>query len=604
MVLHSRLLWKIYASYSALILALAVVVGLLISKSAINDTLDEIRQSLEYQAIFLRDLSIPTLQGEPDALFQERVRNLGADIDTRLTVIDASGVVLADSDGNPARMDNHGSRPEVLASQREGFGMATRYSNSVGMRMMYYALTVSTSQRPIGYVRTALPLSIIDQRLGHLRRAIIIGLVMAMIIALLLGFVLARHFVQPLAAMTMAAHSMSQGDYDKRIHLMRTDEIGTLATALNHLAASCKDRTETILSDRNRLSTILSGMTEGVIAVNADERVTHMNRAAAKILAVSAEESLGRPIWEISRMRQVSELLTEAMCPESNEPSHEQLVASGEDQFIEMRAAPLNNGQGERVGAVIVLRDVSNLRRLEMIREEFVANASHELKTPITAIRGLVETMIDDKELPPAQRERFLERIWHQSMRLSSLSMDLLTLSRLDANHVEGEESLVDLRELVLDAVESLISMSETKGVPIHAEGPADAMEVVGNEEALCQVVNNLLDNALKYTPAGGKVDVRLTPQGDEIVLEVQDTGIGIARKDLPRIFERFYRVDKARSREVGGTGLGLSIVKHIVKTHGGRLSVDSVPGKGSTFRVILPGARETDTTDDCLDPS
>ena len=241
------------------------------------------------------------------------------------------------------------------------------------------------------------------------------------------------------------------------------------------------------------------------------------------------------------------------------------------------------------MGAVVVLHDVSRLERLETVRRDFVANASHELKTPITAIRGLVETLIDDKEIAPETQERFLTKIRDQSGRLSAIVTDLLTLSRLEAESGDSRYTPLDLREPVLASAQALTPAAEEKGIVLETQLPDVRVEVAGDNEALGQVVTNLLDNALKYTPKGGKVWVRLTSQSGNAVLEVQDTGIGIEPRDRERIFERFYRVDKARSRELGGTGLGLSIVKHIVLAHNGKVSVDSTPGTGSTFRVSLP---------------
>jgi two-component system phosphate regulon sensor histidine kinase PhoR len=315
----------------------------------------------------------------------------------------------------------------------------------------------------------------------------------------------------------------------------------------------------------------------------------HLNEAAGKLLGASPKMSMDKPIWQVTRVWEVSEILGDALRDETDIQRNLQVVTQTKEQLIEMHASSLHDGQGNLVGAVVVLHDVTELHRLEMIRREFVANASHELKTPITAIRGLVETLIDDKELASLKRERFLGKIKDQSMRLSSIVTDLLTLSRLESERSKLEGVPFDLREIVVVSVKPFVSIGEERGIEVETEVPDTPIEIMGDEEALCQVVSNLLDNALKYTPKGGSVWVSLERKGDNGVIEVKDAGIGIEPKNQDRIFERFYRVDKARSRKLGGTGLGLSIVKHIAIAHGGYVTVDSISGMGSTFRVFLP---------------
>ena len=588
-MLRSRFLWKLYAGYSAVILISSAFVGIIISHRVERDTLEEIRQSLQTQAIFLKEPAIRYLTNSHDSLLQEYIRTLGAKVRTRLTVIKADGVVIADSDENPSGMDKHSDRPEILAARSNGLGIATRFSNTLGMRMMYLSLSVRRDGQLIGYVRTALPLSEIDKRLNQLRATIALSAVLSAIIALLLGLFLTRHFVKPLVFMTTVADAMSRGDYNRRLPTARKDEIGKLSQALNRMAVSCSERTDMINADRNKLSTILSGMAEGVVAVNQEERVVHLNEAAGILLGTSPKESMDKPIWQVTRVWEVSEILGDALRDETNIQSNLQIITQTREQLIEMHASSLHDGQVKLVGAVAVLHDVTELHRLEMIRREFVANASHELKTPITAIRGLVETLIDDKELDSLKRERFLGKIKDQSMRLSSIVTDLLTLSRLESKSSELEGISVDLCEIVIASVKPFVSIGEERGIEVETKVPDSPIKITGDEEALCQVVSNLLDNALKYTSKDGSVRVSIERQGDDGVIEVKDTGIGIEPNNQDRIFERFYRVDKARSRKLGGTGLGLSIVKHIAIAHGGYVTVESISGMGSTFRVFLP---------------
>lgn len=589
MMMRSRFLWKLYAGYSALILLSTVVVGGLIAQRIERDSFEEIQQSLRAQAVLLKDLAAQFFETSPDLTFQERIHALGTEIDTRLTVIRTDGVVIADSKKNPVGMDNHANRPEILAVGLHGVGVVTRFSSNMGIEMMYFALPVQDGNRLLGYVRASLPLSVIDNRLNHLQAVVALGSGLAGIVALVLGFLLARRFLKPLTSMTAVAESMALGNYDQRLSIAGKDEIGKLAQALNRMAKNCHNQMEAINTDRNKLSAILAGMVEGVVAVDWNERVVHMNEAAGQILDVSPEESMDKPIGVVIHLPEFCEALRNTLYDGIEMKRDLRLKTRRRDQVIEMHASPLYGGQGELVGAVVVLYDVSELHRLERILRDFMANASHELKTPITAIRGLVETLIEDREMTSEDHERFLVRIQRQSMRLSSIVTDLLTLSRLESESGGFESVPLDLRDTILDSARILPPAGEKRGISLETQVPDTPLEVAGDEEALCQVINNLLDNAFKYTPDGGQVWIRLQSVGNNAIIEVQDTGIGIEPSHQNRIFERFYRVDKARSRELGGTGLGLSIVKHIVLTHGGHVSVVSIPGTGSTFRVSLP---------------
>jgi two-component system phosphate regulon sensor histidine kinase PhoR len=588
-MLRSRFLWKLYAAYVALILLATIIVGTLIARQVERDSLEEVQASLKARAVLLKDVAGHSLEGLTELSVQERVRTLGSAIGTRFTVIRSDGVVVADSEKHPATMDNHTNRPEILAARSQGHGTATRFSNTLGTRMMYLALPVKKEGRLTGYVRASLPLSAIDARIGHLRRIVALGAGMAMLVALPVGFFFARRFTRPLTSMTTVAESMASGDYDQRLHVLGKDEIGQLAQALNRMAESSRDRMETIGTEHNKLRTILAGMEEGVVAVDRQERVVHMNAAAGRILRASPEGSLGKGIREATRVGEVCDTIARTLRDKADVKGDFRLAARPSDRVVGMHGSPLRDSEGELVGAVIVLHDLSELHRLETVRRDFVANVSHELKTPITAIRGLVETLIDDRDMTRGNLERFLAKIRDQSMRLSSVVTDLLALSRLESESAVPERKSVDLREVLVAAVQPLLSTGEGQGLAVETQIPEEPVKVTGDDEALRQATSNLLDNALKYTPKEGRVWIRLRSEGGHAVIEVQDTGIGIEPRDQARIFERFYRVDKARSRDLGGTGLGLSIVKHIALAHDGEVSVDSVPGRGSTFRMKIP---------------
>jgi two-component system phosphate regulon sensor histidine kinase PhoR len=329
------------------------------------------------------------------------------------------------------------------------------------------------------------------------------------------------------------------------------------------------------------------------VAVDREERVVHMNAVAGRLLGVVPVDSAGKRIWEVTRAVEIPEILERTGGTDEVTGSVELRVeGSSEPRVIELVASPLLDASGRRAGAVVVLHDVTELRRLEQVRRDFVANVSHELKTPLTAIRGLVETVIDDEQMEPATARRFALKIRDQVARLSTLVTDLLTLARAESTQVPRERPVIDLAAPVRECARRFAPLSAAEGVELVLSLPDEPIPLRADEEDLRQIVGNLLDNAIKYTPAGGRVDLGVVPGTSEVTIEVRDTGIGIEPRDQDRVFERFYRVDKARSRELGGTGLGLSIVKHLVQSLDGAISLESAPGRGSRFRVRLPLAR------------
>jgi two-component system phosphate regulon sensor histidine kinase PhoR len=588
-MLRSRMLWKIYSVFATFILLSALLVGGLLGRHIAKNKLADIQAALQTRSLLLAELAAPHFAEPPARKLQKTIVSLGKKTHTRMTVINAQGVVLADSDKDPLTMDNHGQRPEVLESRFHDFGQAIRFSKTLQTRMMYLARSVHKSGHFLGYVRTSLPLIIVDQRLAEVRKTIMMGVSLVTLISLLLGFFLARHFTRPLTAMTEMAEAMAQGNFGKRLSVKRKDEIGRLEKALNKMAEKSQQRLAIINMDRNKLSAILSCMSEGVIAINKDELIIHINDAAATLLGIDIDNSLNKPIWETTRIHDISKILTDTARDLKIIKRSVKIAYGTHDRIIEMHAAPLQDGIGSAVGAMVVLMDVSELRHLETVRRDFVANASHELKTPITAIRALVETLLDDREISPKKQQIFLEKIKNQSLRISAIVTDLLALSRFELRDESLAEEPVNLAEVTRKTLEDLSLSAIEKQITIELSVPETPLIITGGWDALEQAVSNLLDNAIKYTPEQGHIWLRCFGKDHEAVIEVRDTGIGIEPQDQERIFERFYRVDKARSRELGGTGLGLSIVRHIVMAHGGRVEVKSIPGSGSTFQLIFP---------------
>ena len=399
-------------------------------------------------------------------------------------------------------------------------------------------------------------------------------------------------------ARTLLARAAATGESTPRRDAGRGDEFVRLEACLEENAARFAEQVEQLKAERDQLTAMLGGMVEGVVAIDQDRQVLHLNAVAANWFRRPAPESaVGRPIHEVSRQPEISSALIEAM-EKRRRVSRTFTLArfAGEDggpDRLELNASPLlsTREDAERVdGAVAVIHDITELERLESVRRDFVSNVSHELKTPLTAIHGYVETLLDSDPVDGQTRGRFMRKIRRQSSRLSALVSDLLTLSRIESS-TEPAEKALDLRSPVSEVLSLLAPPSRERGLELISECPRTPVQVVGEEESIRQALSNLIDNAVKYSSSGGRVVVRLQTENGRAILEVEDQGPGIASEHLERIFERFYRVDRARSRELGGTGLGLAIVKNVARRHGGDVEVESERGRGSTFRFWLPTA-------------
>jgi len=596
---RSRLFWRLYFGYVVTISICTVIVGVMVSRQVSENETRDIYQSLTVRAELLAQLSrdsfaVPQSKAEREAL-QLLIIDLGLKTQSRLTIITAAGVVVADSREVADNMDNHGQRPEIIMAREKGVATATRFSQTLQKEMVYRAQRVSHNTRLLGFVRVSLPLSTIDDKLAQLRLIVIFAAAVAAAAALLLGLYFAQAFIDPLTEMTEIAEAISRGDYEKRITINQNDEVGKLGEAFNRMAKSSAGRMTEITTERNRLAMIITGMTEGVIAVDQQQKIIHINHAAARLLQLSMTHSIGQPIWEQVRITEIMEALEQAISSRDTVKTQMRRPGKGDDQVVDIYAAVLIDEQdsqhrGTLSGAIIVFNDISELDRLERVRRDFVANASHELKTPITAIRGIAETILGDEEMNADVKRSFVGKINTQSKRLSALVSDLMALSRLESAQNSSQFHPLDLTALTRQSIAAIKSACGEKQLTIHTQmASQEALMIAGDKQAIGQLIDNLLSNAVEYTPTGGLITVTLARQVDRVELLIADSGVGISQQYQQRIFERFYRVDKARSRELGGTGLGLSIVKNIVEQHGGSITVESQPGKGSTFTVSLP---------------
>jgi len=511
----------------------------------------------------------------------------------RVTVISVDGRMLGDSEVAPEdlpRVENHAGRPEVRAAFAGRVGRDLRSSATINVPLLYVALPLADGARTIGVIRLALPLAAVSSSYAAIHRSMLAGGVVALVVACGIGLFVARRVTKPVVEMQAIAGRMSEGSFGVRAPARSPDEIGSLGRALNVMAARLKEKLADLEQEQAKATAILDGMIEGVIAVDGRDIILLMNERARAMFALDTTRGERKPFLEVIRNRDLHEVFRESRAGgEGNVSRRELHLANPIERRVQVNAVPLRLSPDE-VGVVMVLHDVTELRRLEQVRTEFVANVSHELRTPLTAIHGYLETLLAGALEERENARRFLEIVFRHTERLGRLLNDLTDLSNIELGRVSLKLAPTRLDEVV-DAVLAIMSpRAESGRVALRSHVPPDLPTVLADRDRLVQVVINLVDNAIKYTPEGGSVTVKAQPADDgQVAVDVVDTGIGIPPADLPRITERFYRVDKARSRELGGTGLGLAIVKHLVVAHGGQLRIESEPGRGTTVRVTVP---------------
>ena len=516
---------------------------------------------------------------------------LAADLGVRLTVIAADGRVLGESSRSSESLENHADRPEIRAALASGSGRAVRFSATVGAELLYTA-SRQTRDGEMRVVRTALPLTAVAANVAHLRRLLLGGLFAALLLGLGVALVASRPLLRRVQRLVGFARTLASGGPAPYLAAERRDDLGLLEDQLAEMAREVATTIAALRVERERLEAILRGMVEGVVVTDLGGRIALLNDRARDLLGVPPGlDGRGHPLIELARHPQIAEILRD-LAAGASALSRDVTLGGGDGATLQVNGARLRGPDGAPFGFVLVLHDVSELRRLEVIRRDFVANVSHELRTPLTAIKGYAETLLGPAGAEAETRRRFLSVIDRHSERLGRLIDDLLTLSDLELGRMPLRLTICSVGAVIDDVVQVLADPAERAGVVLSAELASDALAVVADPDRVRQVLINLVDNAIKYTGRGGRVVVRAAAARDEMVeITVADTGIGIPTQDLPRLTERFFRVDRGRSRALGGTGLGLAIVKHIVQAHGGEIDIASTVGAGTTVRVLLPAA-------------
>ncbi|HNV25035.1 MAG TPA: ATP-binding protein [Nitrospira sp.] len=611
--MNLSLRWKVALGTLAAVLVGLLVAGWLVIRSVEQTELSRMAEMLETRsglaAMALRPLFDHTGQAVPSPLLHATIRELSQQARLRITVIQQDGTVLSDS-AVPAEglthVDNHLARPEVAQALASGRGMDIRASQTTGERTYYVARLLSEPARVqpgVPIIRLGLPLTSIDERVRHIQQDLLTAFGAAFLLAMVLSLWVSRNLTKPLSEMAAAARQLAAGTPGIRLVVSSSDEVGLLARTLNQMTDQLETKIKEVSDDRAQLLAMLIAMVEGVMVLDYRGTVVQVNPALERMFALELTESRGRHYAELIRHEGLTALVSAVLRTRSGQGGEITLSPSGSCLRVEASIAGGNREQ--EACAVFVFHDITELRRLEKIRKDFVANVSHELRTPLTSIKGYVEALLDGGKDDPATAAAFLEIIMRQSNRLNLILDDLLQLSQIESGQVLFRREPVELRALLERTVAVIKPLADKKHHTIELSLPDEYVVLEGDEERLVQVFINLLENAVKYTPDQGRISMSIRHAAQSrtasprpmIEVVVADSGIGIPEADRPRVFERFYRVDKARSRELGGTGLGLAIVKHIVEAHSGHVWVEGNAPRGSRFVVHLPVAQESPTT-------
>jgi two-component system phosphate regulon sensor histidine kinase PhoR len=576
---------RIALSFVALAAVVFGLLGLYLDQAVLRHDTESNRQRLVAEArLVSRLLPAPPWTAGPE--LERRVRQVDGDIQARVTLIDTQGVVRADSRSDPAEMENHANRPERLQALAEGVGSSLRYSRTLHLYMLYVALPAAPSPSQ-EILRLAVPLTVAEQASRELQRVLLVAFAVAVVVIILVSVRLADTLARPVQRLVNVARRVARGDLAARVEGPAPGELSVLGEVFNTALDRLSDLLATSQREAHHYAALLEQMSDAVVVVDDKGRVQLINRMFAATFGLDRDWAAQRHVQEVTLNYDLSALLTQALA-QGTAQRGEVAVVRPLPRSLYAVVTPLTDDQDHLVGAIGLLRDLTELQRADQVRRDFVANASHELRTPAAAIRALAEVLEGGALRDPEKGPRFAAQIMQEADRLTLLLDDMLTLTRVERGAELLHVQPLPVAPALAEVTARLEPLATARGVALHGEaGEEDRM--YADPSGLQTILLNLLDNALKYTPAGGQVTARGqgVPGGYEIA--VSDTGIGIPAEHLPRLFERFYRVDKARDRATGGTGLGLSIVKHLAEAHGGRVSVASAVGEGSTFTVFFP---------------
>jgi len=582
-----KISWKLFFTYIIIIIICITFTGILAIISLRNFYINHLSSNLKSNATLVTNILEDDLSTNNLSQIKLKTKDLGKELEIRITIIDINGIVLGDSEKNPALMENHADRPEIKEALQGKTGKSIRYSSTLEIDMLYLAIPIIKNNQTLGIARLSLPLTEVNENISNLHKIIISATAIALVIASIISLIISLTITRPLQEMTKVSQKISKGDFSKKLKILNQDEIGQLADSLNLMSEELANKIRIISEDKDKMEVVLSGVIEGITAIDKEGRIILFNHALKNMIDCSSDRVLEKFHWEIIRNNQLNELLKETL-QKGQALTREITLFSPQEKIFHASANPLTE-KNKVWGAVVVLNDITEIKKLEKMRSEFVANVSHELRTPLTSIQGFVETLKEGAINDPEKAQYFLEIIEKQSNRLNNLIEELLQLSKIESQEIAMNLQSIDLRDLIDKTISEFKKKIEQKDHKIKINISPQLPLVKADPEQIEVVFRNLLDNAVKYTPDGGEIYISALEKAENIYIEVADNGIGISAEHLPRIFERFYRANKDRSRKLGGTGLGLAIVKHIVQAHQGTIGVESKPGKGSKFFFTLP---------------
>jgi len=580
---------KLILSYFFLVFISLGFIAFFLDRNLEEKTFQEIKSRLINEASLIENQISSSPSRLNDIVYLDKlIRQLGGRIKSRITIIDLRGRVLADSEVGPEQvegLENHLNRLEIIGALKNHIGSQIRYSSTLKIDMLYLAIPIKINNTNAGVLRLALPLTSVQKVLLAVRKTIVVGLFFTLGLAFVLASVFSKAIIGPINRIIRISSKFAQGDFSRRIFYSSSDEIGRLSETLNNMAQDIEENIRQIATKNQHLEAIFNSMVEGVIVIDNSSKIISINHTIEGLFNVDKDKVEGRLFLEGIRNSEISEVLNNSM--QSAKPiSKEIMLLIPLKRVIQINISPIFE-KNKVIGSVAVVHDITQIRNLETMRSDFVANVSHELKTPLTSIKGFVETLINGAMEDKKNSKDFLKIIQDHAERLNSLVNDLLDLSYLESKSAELELSRLDISELIKNILLSFGFQLKQNKVEA-ANNIVSGTFVKADRDKIEQVMTNLIDNAIKFNKEGGFIKVNAEDLGSNLKVIVEDSGQGIPIKDAPRIFERFYRVDKARSRQLGGTGLGLSIVKHIIELHGGSVGVESTEGLGSKFWFIL----------------
>ncbi|MGO4888681.1 two-component system histidine kinase PnpS [Anaerobacillus sp. MEB173] len=576
--------FRIILALLAVILMVLSGLGILLGQLFKEFYIEQLTERMEKEAN-LASLTIINTTIDDNGTIQELTDKISEKLGARITIIDAQGVVLGDSDEAPSRMENHLYRPEIQAVINGDTGIATRYSDTIHAELLYYAVPVIENNEIKSFVRIGIPLLTLNEIYQKIWLFLIVCLSIAFFVIVVLSARITNQMLKPIEEATNVAKQLAKGNYDVRASVGRNDETGQLSRSINQLAHNLDRISKNHQIQKEELETLIENMGSGLVLINAKGDITLINRSCKEIFMEDTDHWLHQLYYNVIKHKEIIKIVQEVFLTEENYRKEITIPIKLEMRHFDVYSAPIINKKERLKGILLVFHDITELKKLEQMRKDFVANVSHELKTPVTSVRGFAETLLDGAMENEKLRKEFLTIILKESERLQGLIIDLLELSKIEQHQFELNWQITKLDKITDEVILLLQKKAEDKGLELTMKVEGNA-SIVGDPYRLKQIFINLISNSIMYTPSGGKISVKIVELTDMIKFQISDTGIGIGPAELPRIFERFYRVDRARSRNSGGTGLGLAIVKHLVEAHHGKLEVESEIGKGTTFTI------------------